>query len=582
MPENFASTRNSSWPRPSTTELPPPPRKRRRPWSHVRSWVRRYDCRPQPRPRAATHASRGRLRSRRGRAIIQRTVTAYHEEGTAPSLTPLQAAIRRVDKLSAILEVAKAMTAARNLDTLLPLIMREAARVLDCERCSLFILDRERGELWSRVAQGVGQEIRVPLSQGIAGAVAQTGQIINLRDAYDDPRFQREWDVKTNYRTRSILCVPMRDTQGDITGVIQALNAQDGDFTQEDEVLLSALGGQAAQAIENAMLYEEISGLFEGFVQASVGAIESRDPTTAGHSGRVASLTVTLAQMTQAAPPPRFQGLAFTREQIQEIRYASLLHDFGKIGVREAVLVKAEKLYPHELELLTQRFELARRDRQLASAHRRLAAVKTRGEKALLAIDQEEDERLARELKDLDGAWEFILQCNRPTVLAQGGFERLSELSGLNFSDSRGQSRPLLTPNELQVLAIPKGSLSVAERTQIESHVTHTYRFLKQIPWTRSLRQVPDIAHAHHEKLDGKGYPCALPAASIPVQAKMMAISDIYDALTASDRPYKKALPHEKALDILQMEAKGGQLDPELLGVFISAEVPKMALAPKP
>ena len=503
------------------------------------------------------------------------------DEPTKPSMSPLKQALRRVDKLQAILEVAKAMAAAHSLDALLPLILREAARVVEADRCSLFILDRQRNELWSRVAQGAKQEIRVPLGQGIAGSVAQSGEVVNLRDAYDDPRFNRDWDVKTDYRTKAILCVPMKDTHGEVTGVIQALNAADGAFDEEDVELLIALGGQAAQAIENAMLHEDISRLFEGFVQASVMAIESRDPTTAGHSGRVASLTVSLAEATEQTSTGPFKELQFTSEQIQEIRYASLLHDFGKIGVREPVLVKAEKLYPHELEVLKQRFDIARKDRQMASMMRRLDAVKLRGDRAIEEIEAEETERLTRELKEVDDALEFVLQCNRPTVLAQGGFERLTGLSTLSYSDSRERPQMLLTPNDVQVLSITRGSLSPTERREIESHVTHTFRFLSQIPWTRTLKRVPEIAYAHHEKLDGKGYPRAVASEQIPVQSKMMAISDIYDALTASDRPYKKAVPHELALDILRKESDSGQLDKELFRIFVEADVPGRALKAK-
>lgn len=500
------------------------------------------------------------------------------EVETSPSFSPLKSALRRVDKLNAILEVAKAMAAQHNLDTLLPLIMHEAARVLEADRCSLFILDRQRGELWSRVAQGVKGEIRVPLGQGVVGAVAQSGELVNLVDAYEDPRFQRDWDLKNGYRTKSVLCVPMRDTHGEVVGVLQALNAVDGAFDGEDEELLLTLGGQAAQAIENVMLHEEISELFEGFVQASVMAIESRDPTTAGHSGRVASLTVELAKATEHVDSGPYRALRFTDEQMQEIRYASLLHDFGKIGVREPVLVKAEKLYPAELELLEQRFELARKDRQLASMARRVDAVRVRGDRELKAIEEEEDRRLAADLQELDGALEFLRQCNRPTVLAQGGFERLSAIGELGYLDSHERPVQLISPAELQLLSIPKGSLSVVERREIESHVTHTFRFLSQIPWTRSLKRVPEIAYAHHEKLDGKGYPRAVSAEVIPVQSKMMAIADIYDALTAADRPYKKALPHQLALDILKKEADGGQVDAELFRIFVEAGIAARAL----
>lgn len=505
---------------------------------------------------------------------------AHEVEGDAPA-QGLKQALRRVDKLNSVLEVAKAMAAERDLDALLALITDEAARVVEADRCSLFVLDRDRNELWSRVAQGAAQEIRVPVGQGISGAVALSGDISNLRDAYEDARFQPDWDLKNDYRTRSLLTVPMRDTRGEVVGVLQALNATDGAFDDEDVELLLAFGGQAAQALENAMLHAEINRMLEGFVQASVMAIESRDPTTAGHSGRVASLTVALAQAAESAPSGPYRGLSFTSEQLQEIRYASLLHDFGKIGVREPVLVKAEKLYPAELGALEQRFELARKDRQLASERRRLDAVRARGVDAWEAIAHEEDARLARELTELDEALAFVRQCNRPTVLDQGGFERLTTLGRLGFDDSRAQRVAILPPSDLELLSIPRGSLSPAERVEIESHVTHTYRFLSQIPWTRALRRVPEIAWAHHEKLNGKGYPRAIGADAIPVQSRMMAISDIYDALTASDRPYKKAVPHTLALDILRKETEAGQIDAALFQIFLEAAVPTRALGPR-
>jgi HD-GYP domain-containing protein (c-di-GMP phosphodiesterase class II) len=488
----------------------------------------------------------------------------------------MQTALRRLDKLTSLLDVAKAMNAVRDLDTLLPLILKEAARVVEADRCSLFILDRERGELWSRVAQGTATEIRIPVTTGIGGAVATTGQVINIKDAYADPRFNRSFDVSNHYRTQSMLCVPMRDARGEVTGVIQALNAIDGAFDSEDEELLLALGSQAAGAVENTLLHEEISRLFEGFVKASVVAIESRDPTTAGHSERVASLTVGLAECTESTPSGPFKGLKFSSTEIQEIRYASLLHDFGKVGVREAVLVKAEKLYPQEMEVLKARFELARKDRQVQSYMRRLDGVRTG--RTLNEVEAEEIVRLAHDEKELDEFLEFILQCNKPTVLSQGGFERLSGLSQQSFTDSRERPHALLTSQEVQVLSIPRGSLSAVERREIESHVTHTFKFLSQIPWTKTLKRVPEIAYAHHEKLDGKGYPRSIPSDRIPVQSKMMAISDIYDALTASDRPYKKAVPHEMALDILKKESDTGQLDKELFKIFVEAEVPRRVL----
>jgi HD-GYP domain-containing protein (c-di-GMP phosphodiesterase class II) len=474
---------------------------------------------------------------------------------------------RRIRKLQSILDVAKAMTAERDVNRLLDLILHEAARVVEADRCTLFIVDKEKDQLWSKIAHGTG-EIRIPLGSGIAGAVAKSGRPVRIDDAYaeTEKRFNREVDQTTGYHTRTILCVPMLSTTGDVVGVIQALNRADGVFTPEDEELLMALGGPAASAIENAKLHEDIEKLFEGFVNAAVVAIEARDPTTAGHSGRVATLTVDLARKVQAAPPPAYRGLAFRADDLRQLKYAALLHDFGKVGVREHVLVKAEKLYPHQRDLVRARFDLIRARLELERAEARLSGG--------TAADAEQ------QLQQLDAYWELVVQANKPSVLDQDQSERLKRLAGLTWRDG-GVERPYVTSEEMALLSIPRGSLSEEERRQIETHVTHTFDFLSQIPWTRMLGRVPDIARAHHEKLDGKGYPRGLRADQIPPESKMMTIADIYDALTASDRPYKRALPAEAALDILSGEAKRGMLDQGLLGVFVESETWKLTARPR-
>ncbi|HEU4383946.1 MAG TPA: HD domain-containing phosphohydrolase [Anaeromyxobacteraceae bacterium] len=465
---------------------------------------------------------------------------------------------RRIAKLQSILEVAKALAAERQLDALLDLVARAAARVAEADRVSLFLLDRERGELWSKVAQGTG-EIRFPMAAGVAGAAATTGRPVNVPDAYADPRFHRAVDAATGYHTRTILCVPMLDAGGGVVGVLEALNRKEGVFTGEDQELLTALGGQAAVAIENAVLHEEIERLFEGFVRASVVAIEARDPTTAGHSERVAALTVGLARAVEAAPPGPWRGVRFLPEDLRQLRYAALLHDFGKVGVREHVLVKANKLHPGDLDLIRARFDLVR---ATLEAERLRARLEGRPEDGILASRAE-----------LDAFWEVVAACNRPTVLPEGSFERLGEMGGRTFVDPSGTERPYLTSEELAWLSIPQGSLSDGERHEIESHVTHTFNFLSRIPWTRALRRVPDIARGHHEKLDGGGYPRGVPASAIPLETRIMTIADIFDALTASDRPYKRAVLPERALEILGAEARAGALDRDLLGVFVEAGV---------
>ncbi|MBN1961861.1 MAG: GAF domain-containing protein [Deltaproteobacteria bacterium] len=473
----------------------------------------------------------------------------------------------RVAKLESLLDVAKAMTAERNLDALLHIILSAAVRVVDADRCTLWIVDRKRNELWTKVAHGLadGACIRVPIGVGIAGQVAQTAKLINIPDAYADERFNREVDKNTGYLTRNLLGVPMYCTTGEVTGVLQALNKKDGPFTSEDEDLLIALGSNAAAAIENALLYEDIDRLFEGFVKASVVAIESRDPTTSGHSERVAKLTVAIAENVDRVTIGTYAALRFSREQIRELRYAALLHDFGKVGVRENVLTKADKLFDSELSIIETRFFalLAQRENQyLKSLIVSLQNGASIPENALIHLNTE-----MKKIKDL---LDFIRQCNKPTVLAAGSFEKLNEIAAITYTDIQNQTKPLLLANELERLSIPKGSLDANERHEIESHVTHTFRFLSLIPWTRSLHDVPQIAYAHHEALDGTGYPRHLEASNIPIQSRIMSIADIYDALTASDRPYKKAVSHELALNIISSDAKKGKLDQDLFDIFVS------------
>ncbi len=386
-----------------------------------------------------------------------------------------------------------------------------------------------------------------------------------------------------------MLTVPMISARNQCIGVIQLINkrargvpnfkdASDFEtgivpFDKVSVNYASTLASQAGIALENALLYDEVRTLFEGFVRASVTAIESRDPTTSGHSERVAELTMALAKAADRADSGPYADLTFTPDDIKQIEYAGLLHDFGKVGVREHVLIKAKKLYPHEKNLILNRFAFIRRTIEVELLQQRVDyLVQASREQAAADLDAIGSDNMAK-IKELDDFLQFILQANEPTVLEKGGFERLAEIANHVFLDIEGGQQSYLTEKEVQALQVGRGSLTQDERREIESHVVHTYNFLKQIPWGRAFRDVPEIAGSHHEKLNGKGYPNGLPAAEIPVQSKMMTISDIYDALTASDRPYKKAMPANRALDILGFEVKGGALDPDLLQLFLDSKV---------
>jgi len=428
----------------------------------------------------------------------------------------------------------------------------------------------------------------------IAGYVAQTGEIVNIEDAYrltkDKPyTINRKFDEDSGYRTRSILAVPIRNQQEKILGVLQLINAK-RDFnislaTQEDideqviafsarqqEIVLS-LASQAAVAMENSRLYADIQSLFEGFVSASVSAIETRDPATSGHSFRVANLTLALAEAVDRIETGVYAPIQFSRDQMREIRYASLLHDFGKVGVREEVLVKAKKLYPAQLDLIKQRFGFVRRTLESEVLQSRIQYLLEKGREEYLASQNHFDAGLKENLRHLDEYLQAIIWANEPTVLPEGDFGALLNIANVTYTDPDGQKQPLLNQQELKLLSIRQGSLDDEERQQIESHVLHTVSFLQAIPWTSELRNIPEIARAHHEKLNGKGYPYRLCASEIPVQARMMTIADIFDALAAADRPYKKAVSVERALEILDLSVKDGELDPDLMAIFKEARI---------
>ena len=506
-----------------------------------------------------------------------------------------------------LVEIARAITRERDIDRLLSLILEKSRYITGADAGSLYVVEGERGSNVSgqrmrfKLSQNdsieyASREFVMPVSTGsIAGAALVTRQAINIRDVYELPsdvpyRFDRSFDERTGYRTVSILAMPMISAEDEVIGVIQLINkkrdpreklqspddfaSQTIQFDARSEELLGALAAQAGIALENALLYAEIRTIFEGFVRASVQAIEQRDPTTSGHSQRVSVLSCRLAEAVARDGGLRFGGARFSERDLQELKYAALLHDFGKIGVREQVLIKAKKLYPHERDAIAARIDLALRSADVELLEKKLHAIERKASaEELAALQQAHDLRRDRLIE----AWAVVERADEPSVLSEGDFSRINDLLAITYPDGQGRERALLTETEAIALRITRGSLSPAEIEEIRSHVVHTYNFLIQIPWGRSMQRIPEIARAHHEKLNGTGYPSGAHAAQIPLQSKIMTVADIYDALTAADRPYKKALPAERALQILGFEVKEGNLDPELVRVFQQAEIYKQA-----
>jgi HD-GYP domain-containing protein (c-di-GMP phosphodiesterase class II) len=519
-------------------------------------------------------------------------------------------ATRELEELN---RIGIALSETRDVEQLLDLILRKAREITGADAGSLYLVEKDavpanRGLRLPRLrfkliqndsVQFPFSEHTLPLTEeSIAGYCASHAEVIELADAYRVPKsrpfhFNSSFDQEAGYRTRSLIALPMKNGKGEVLGVLQLINCKRNPKTRltdaasvrrlvhpfpERAVRLGlSLASQAAVAYENSRLYRDIENLFDGFVNAAVKAIEQRDPTTSGHSHRVCEMTVALAEAVDREPRGPYGELRFSREQMKELRYAALLHDFGKVGVREEVLIKAKKLYPLQFVRVLDRFDYIRRDIEARIAQQKVEALlslsRKEAEKRLRLFDEE----ARRLLGELDRYAEFVARANEPTLLPIGDFEVLNEIAHKTYRDPRGTERPYLSSEEVRFLSIPRGSLDADERRQIESHVVHSFNFLAQIPWTTEFRGIPEIARAHHEKLNGKGYPFGLNSDQIPIQAKMMTICDIYDALSSSDRPYKRAIPTDRALDILKICVRDEEIDSELFRVFLDTQVYRLA-----
>ena len=523
-----------------------------------------------------------------------------------------ESAVEKTDLIEKLLDIGAALSSAQDLGELLNLILSKSREITYSDAGSVYLVDhsQETSKLLFKVAQNGSKprlsfkEFSLPLTdKSLAGYVAITGQSLNLSDAYDLPsgvpyQLDTSFDRDINYRTCSVMVLPMQNRQGETIGVLQLINRKTKadtvltadnawESTQQysdwEERIVRSLASQAAISIERNQLQESIEHLFEGFVKASVQVIEARDPCTYGHSERVAALTVRLSEEVNTVSSGRLRSIYFNNRQIQEIRYAALLHDFGKIGVSEAVLTKQKKLYPAQLEIIRHRFGLAQRTMEMEcvqskykyllehSAYRKHPSQEP--ECAQCQEIEQLDTKLAEAKTRLAEYWEVLLEANEPHVLAAEPLAQLREISQQTYRDIDGAKKPLLSPDEIVQLMVSRGNLTPEERAEIESHVTHTYDFLKQINWTKDLKNVPEIAYGHHEKLDGTGYPRGLKKSEIPIQAQLMTIADIYDALTAGDRPYKRALRTDAAMKILRQEAAHNKINADLLELFDHRQV---------
>jgi HD-GYP domain-containing protein (c-di-GMP phosphodiesterase class II) len=413
----------------------------------------------------------------------------------------------------------------------------------------------------------------------VAASAALLGNIINVHDAYDTDTYDfsgtRAFDARTGYRSRSFLTVPMKNHEGLVIAVLQLINAVDPvtqlirSFSEADQRLAQSLASQAAVALTNRALIDQLQHLFESFIHMINIAIDEKSPHTGGHCQRVPALTMMLAEAAHEAQEGPLALFSLENEDRQELRIAALLHDCGKITTPVHVVDKATKLQTicDRIEWVNTRFALVRQ--QAETALWRSVAQGTP-----LAEAQAKYEALCDALK-ADCA--FLKTANIGSErMGDEDIKRVKEMQEkYRWRDLDGQSHPFLSADEVENLCIRAGTLTDSERQIINGHIVATLRMLEALPWPRHLRHVPEYAGGHHERMDGKGYPRGLVREQMSWQARMMGIADIFEALTASDRPYKKAMPVSAALRIMENFRNNGHIDPDLYEIFIQSDIPR-------
>ena len=416
----------------------------------------------------------------------------------------------------------------------------------------------------------------------IAAYAALTHKTVNVADAYTEEGFDfsgtRNFDKRTGYRSTSFLTVPMKNHEGDIIGVLQLLNATDptskhvAAFAEEDQRLAESLASQAAIALTNRLLIQQLEALFESLIDLINTAIDDKSPYTGGHCKRVPVLTMMLAEAAAQAQAGPLAAFRMTEKDRYELKIAGLLHDCGKITTPVHVVDKATKLETifDRIELIATRFEVLKRDAQLEALHAQAEALAAGDASAARGIVDALQERL----RTYDDDCAFLRRVNLGGErMREDDQARVTRIAGYSWTGPEGQATRFLTAEEEENLLVAYGTLNGAEREVINHHIVATIKMLEALPWPRHLANVPEYAGGHHERMDGKGYPRGLTREDMSVQARIMGIADIFEALTAKDRPYKKGKTLSESLGILGRMKESGHIDPDLFDLFVRDRV---------
>jgi len=502
---------------------------------------------------------------------------------------------RLSNQLGKLSEIGRALSAERDLNALLEKIVDQARNFTHADACTLYIVEGQKlrfeivqnDRMGIRMGGKTGEAIPFPpvelKESNVSAFVALKGVPVNIPDVYDTDLFDftgpKEFDKGTGYRSQSMLVIPMRNHEDDVIGVLQLLNAMDPEtgnvipFAPDYESMTESLASQAAVAITNVKLINDMEHLFESFVQVMATAIDEKSPVTGGHIRRVANMTMVMAENLHNKKNGKFKDVHYSPDKFHELRIASWMHDIGKVTTPVEVIEKGKKL-----QTIFDRISYVDLRMQYIIQKTRMGWMQEKIDLLLQGASIEKIEELETEVtKKLDELGEirkFVLFCNQPTeFLEDDKIKRLQEIASMTYEDEEGKLCDFLTPDELLNLSIRKGSITEAERQIMKNHAKITLDMLGQIPFTKKLKNIPNFAGAHHEFINGKGYPLGLKGDEIPFEGKLMAVTDVAEALTASDRPYKKAMPLDNVYRILRAMAKDEELDHDLVEFFIKEKV---------
>ena len=513
-------------------------------------------------------------------------------------LSELESLLERLHDLNVI---GAALSSETNREKLLENILLAAKSITHADAGTLYLVDADKQVLTFEIMRTDSLNIQMGGTNGtripydpiplyvngepnlamVVTYSALRGETINIEDAYVAQGFDfsgtKKFDGKTGYRSRSFLTVPMRNHEHEIIGVLQLINAIDPvskgvkSFTKDDQQLLESLASQAAIARTNRLLIEQLESLFEAFISLINTAIDDKSPYTGGHCARVPELTMMLAEAaSHSQNASSLQGFAMTEKEKYELKIAALLHDCGKVTTPVHVVDKATKLQTifDRIHLLDTRFEVLKRDAEIAMLRSGAAAGGSPS-----AVAQARKIFLSN-IERLNADREFLRRCNSGSEkMAAADQARVRSIAKYVWCNESGEQADFLSANEVDNLTIPYGTLTAEEREIINHHIVVTIKMLESLPWPKHLKSVPEYAGGHHERMDGTGYPRGLKREQMSVQARMMGIADIFEALTAKDRPYKEGKTLTESLAILGKFKESGHIDPDLFDIFIREKV---------